>query len=1571
MARSSSRDVSLTLSIETLGEEGIRKLEDSVRALAKEGGDAGPEFQQLANQLARIGEQRDALQAFRTIADETARLEQRQTEAASAVQRLTDDLTQQGIAVAAARAKQAEASQEVQRLQAALTEATAAVKQNRTGYDESGQAIEGYKTKTAGLIAEQAKIKTQLDEARVAQRDANKEVAYAVKAQNALETQLERAEKAATSASTAVKSNKEALTEASAAAEKLGVSTGNVAEAEGQLLAAFNQVGAAAQSVTDETNEYTQAQDRLKFALQSQQAEADESAQAYARQVQFIEDAEDAIRAYEDALEQAADAEAQRIADAASAEAAWLREADAIVEAAEATQRFERDVSVAAEAARQLRNIRAFEEQAEQAQELLRASEYVEFWTRALNDAEAETKQFQGALDRLDVRSVEQIKEEIDQTRQAMATLAARSEQTGESFKGAFTTGQARIQALEREIREVAGALTLADKAADLFKNSIGQITAGNLLADAIGSIVERVKDMGRQFFTVNIEFERLRRALTVVTGSADEAAKKIDFLRKVANNSGQSISGITDAFIRFQASAISAGIASEKVDDIFQLVVNSGGKLGLTSDQVAGSLEALGQVASKGVLSLEELRQQLGDRFPAALAITAKGMGFAENEIGKFVKQVELGAITSNEFFNGFKRGITDTFGDATVRIEGLLPSFNRLKNALTEIAQDASGSVFFTALANTLDIVASNLRTVVDGAFALAKAFAAIRFAQFVSGFGDTARAAKVASVEIAASTAAAVTNAAVVTRGAAANQAYAISAGVMSKALTLATAAKVAATAVTGALTASYVALGAAAKTAYAAIGGPVGVLVTLAVFYKDIGTAVGEAAAKFVLWARGAKDADAELARLAEEEKKRADARRAQQEELELLAARQISTAVEVRKSLESKLEVDTKAVKAAEASAEASKSLVALLDDEAKSLATTAEGAIKVAEAKQKAADTSAAVVKAFENEIAKIDATRDANGRLTSAMEEARTKAVQLRDERIELTERMQAEAESAKDAAAAQRIAAESYGDLSEKVEELGRAAAEANLLLRTLTEAGIKDTVQLANATREAGIATQVYRKALEDKAQAIKATSDLEQAKINVTLSGIKVRQDELEQMAASARASGDTARAVQLEVQAKHLQIEAIDLSTTAKAVELRATREQILLEREQLSQAGKLVGAKQSEIEARLQNVTAKEAELRLAATQKQAVANEIAGLRNLSSVIQAKSQVEQANYNVMTSLLGVQQKRLEQQAAAARASGKEEDAIKLEVQAKEKQIEIINLTTQAKIAEADATIEAAEAELVSLANSKELTEAKRLEIEARIKNAQAKRTEAGASSAAVAGIRAEIAAIKDRTRAQREDNRVWAQGSPAVRAAGTDLGTRTGIVNFLKGAGIQDEDLARQIASEFADSRGNVPYFNNPGQVKYGGDTISQALLKAAERITFGGPRTAAPAKKEPAAETAGVSAEERALQAIRDEIRRVQANADAGTQGLTAEAAELISARRELERAKEAERTQFIDRAKSLVTPVGVSPSVAQPAVNMNVYIGGKLHSIGAGSQEAADATIRAIEAAYKAGGG
>ncbi len=112
--------------------------------------------------------------------------------------------------------------------------------------------------------------------------------------------------------------------------------------------------------------------------------------------------------------------------------------------------------------------------------------------------------------------------------------------------------------------------------------------------------------------------------------------------------------------------------------------------------------------------------------------------------------------------------------------------------------------------------------------------------------------------------------------------------------------------------------------------------------------------------------------------------------------------------------------------------------------------------------------------------------------------------------------------------------------------------------------------------------------------------------------------------------------------------------------------------------------------------------------------------------------------------------------------------------------------------------------------------------------------------------------------------------------------ASTELGTLTGIAAFLKAAGVSDDAAARKIALEFSDGKGDIPYLSNPGQKKYGGDTMSMAVLKAAERYTFGqsGSGMQSPSaipKPESQTTPAPTSAQDNRLQAARSAYPNAQ----------------------------------------------------------------------------------------------
>ncbi|MBH0032985.1 tape measure protein, partial [Pseudoalteromonas sp. SWYJZ98] len=712
----SNRDVTLKLSVETLGEDGIKELQKAVEALGRDGGAAAPEFQKLADEIGRLGEQSQALTTFRELSEETDKLAARQVDAADSAAQMAERLEVLRDATAKATQRQSEANAELLKGQRTQAEATAALRLLKAEYDAAGKNTAAYRDQLADAVKAQNAANVELVTLRANQKAANAEASSAVAEQGKLETQYKKSAAQVERLDTALNKQNEALRQATTAAEALGLSTADVAAAEGKLQAIFNS---GVQTVNARNAALREMAEANRLLAIEEKAVADLLARGQA-----------ALQAETLAQRDAARATEQYAAtkrEAAAANDAWQKEAEALVNAAHAAQQLARETEILAAAQRELANQNAFEKQATEAQKLLQAAQYVKFWENALEQAETQVKQTadeaQKAAQRIDnafgtlgVRSVQAVQQEIAETRAAMATLATTAGQTGAQLSGAFAAGENKIKVLEREIRELTGTLTTADKAAGLFKNSLGQIAAGNLIADAVGAIVERVKDMGRQFIASVVQLDTFRRAMNAVYKDTALVASQLDFLRKTANDSGVGVGGLSDSFVKFSASMKSANVPAQQSNELFASLTRAAGSLGLGAERTSLALDALSQIASKGVVSMEELRQQLGDSLPGALSLTAKGLGITDAELVKLVelrqqlgdslpgalsltakglgitdaelvKLVESGNLAARDFFPSFTKGLQELHGET----EGLVPTWERLKNAFTLAAQNA----------------------------------------------------------------------------------------------------------------------------------------------------------------------------------------------------------------------------------------------------------------------------------------------------------------------------------------------------------------------------------------------------------------------------------------------------------------------------------------------------------------------------------------------------------------------------------------------------------------------------------------------------------------------------------------------------------------------------------------------------------------------------------------------------------------------------------------------------------------------------------------------------------------
>jgi len=148
----------------------------------------------------------------------------------------------------------------------------------------------------------------------------------------------------------------------------------------------------------------------------------------------------------------------------------------------------------------------------------------------------------------------------------------------------------------------------------------------------------------------------------------------------------------------------------------------------GLTGEEMKGMFYALTQMQSKGVVSMEELRRQLGDRVPGALKLAADAMGMTTRELDKLVSSGDLAstiliekmAVKIQKEYGGlvafFKKG------DLNTALQMLSFQFKNLQEAMGGTGASGLTAKFtiygLTKALQSLTLVAPILTTMAFGA-------------------------------------------------------------------------------------------------------------------------------------------------------------------------------------------------------------------------------------------------------------------------------------------------------------------------------------------------------------------------------------------------------------------------------------------------------------------------------------------------------------------------------------------------------------------------------------------------------------------------------------------------------------------------------------------------------------------------------------------------------------------------------------------------------------------------------------------------------------------------------------
>ena len=221
------------------------------------------------------------------------------------------------------------------------------------------------------------------------------------------------------------------------------------------------------------------------------------------------------------------------------------------------------------------------------------------------------------------------------------------------------------------------------------FLTFAAALGAGGL---GLSNFVSRLIDVAR-------ETNRVTTALKNVSRGMAQFADNQRFLIDMAKKYGLEINALTGNFAKFTAAASISGMSMMDQRKIFESVSRAVTAFGMSADDSNGVFLALSQMMSKGKISSEELRLQMGERLPIALQAMAKAAGVSVAGLDKLMKQ---GKLMSADVLPKFAEALNEMIPN--VDTDNLETSVNRLKNVFTEFVNGTDAQSKYKALIDWL---------------------------------------------------------------------------------------------------------------------------------------------------------------------------------------------------------------------------------------------------------------------------------------------------------------------------------------------------------------------------------------------------------------------------------------------------------------------------------------------------------------------------------------------------------------------------------------------------------------------------------------------------------------------------------------------------------------------------------------------------------------------------------------------------------------------------------------------------------------------------------------------------
>lgn len=242
------------------------------------------------------------------------------------------------------------------------------------------------------------------------------------------------------------------------------------------------------------------------------------------------------------------------------------------------------------------------------------------------------------------------------------------------SNTSAIKKNEAEISKLTNEVNKLTEAKKKGSSATNFFTLKLTDLIKGGLLLKITGML----KDLALNVYDNIKTFDSLSFTLEKITKNTFDYENSQRFLLRITQAYGVELVTTTQRWSRFLAAANESGLALRDTENIFESMTKASAALGLGTDELTSVYLALEQMLSKGKVTTEELRRQLGERLPGAMGIMAASMGVTIPVLDKMLKK---GEVLSADVLPDFARAVERAYGiENADRIETLIAKQNRL---------------------------------------------------------------------------------------------------------------------------------------------------------------------------------------------------------------------------------------------------------------------------------------------------------------------------------------------------------------------------------------------------------------------------------------------------------------------------------------------------------------------------------------------------------------------------------------------------------------------------------------------------------------------------------------------------------------------------------------------------------------------------------------------------------------------------------------------------------------------------------------------------------------------------